>query len=890
MLPDKVIKKQFKETASKSPEKYYATDVLNSEGFKRRQCSSCGTYFWSINDNQTVCGDASCQGGFNFLDDTPASIKLSYTQVWDNFKSQFSKNGYTSVSRFPVIARWNPTTDFTIASIAAFQPFVVSGEAKPPAKKLVIPQFCLRFGDVDNVGITMSHLTGFVMIGQHQFVSPKEWDQNKAFSEILDWLLTGLGLPKKEITFHEDAWAGGGNFGPCMEYFSRGVELGNQVYMMFVQDDDSENGFKDLNLKVLDMGMGMERNAWFSQGTPTIYDATFPHVISRLLTLTDVERDEEFLRNYVPHGAYLNLDEVDDINKAWFDVAKKMNLSVDVLRSKLEPMTAIYSIAEHARSLLLALGDGGLPSNVGGGYNLRVILRRALSFIEKFNWDIDLYDVCSWHAEEMGDLYPELESSLPDLKKILASEKRKFVEGRKKARSLMIAKLGSFRDRALKQVNFNIEKEFETFSSIDSLMDLYDSHGINPLQVNMYLKELQDEVKSRLLANLDLNDDVRSILERFCKLKILIPENFNVLVSERHESSEAKTATRKKHLVSIDESLAPTDLLYYGDWKIEDFKAKVLQIIPVDEKLSYVVLDRTAFYPTSGGQEHDLGVLACGVLKDCIKQGKYVLHLVEGFCSKEGEEVTGIINMVRRKQLTQHHTATHIINGSARFILGDHIWQAGASKTVEKGRLDITHFEALSDVELKKIETKANEIIAQSIEVTKEVLPRDEAEKRYGFRLYQGGAVPGNEIRVVAISDFDIEACGGTHLNNTSEVELIKLIKSTKVQDGIVRIEFTAGEAAKKESNKQESILSEIKQLLNCEEKQIPARCEELFSKWKKAKKKKLSKDEFDLISVGEFDGDVISEASRILKTQPEHVSKTINKFQDQLSKFKGQL
>lgn len=164
MLPDKEIKKRFRQTASENPERYYAVDVLKKEGFKRKQCSRCGTWFWTVNEEQSVCGDAACQGGFTFLDNPASQEGLSFARVWNRFSEHFKNYGYTPISRFPVVARWNPTTEYTMASIAAFQPFVVSGEAKPPAEKLVIPQFCLRFGDVDNVGVTMSHLTGFVMI------------------------------------------------------------------------------------------------------------------------------------------------------------------------------------------------------------------------------------------------------------------------------------------------------------------------------------------------------------------------------------------------------------------------------------------------------------------------------------------------------------------------------------------------------------------------------------------------------------------------------------------------------------------------------------------------------------------------------------------------------
>ena len=158
MLSDKDVKKRFKKEANQDPDKFYATNVLKEEGFQRKKCTKCNIQFWTVNEDQKVCGEASCQGGFTFLDNKPSQNKLYYAQVWEKFAEQFKKEGYKAINRFPVVARWNPTTDFTIASIAAFQPFVVNGEAKPPAPKLVIPQFCLRFGDVANVGVTMSHL------------------------------------------------------------------------------------------------------------------------------------------------------------------------------------------------------------------------------------------------------------------------------------------------------------------------------------------------------------------------------------------------------------------------------------------------------------------------------------------------------------------------------------------------------------------------------------------------------------------------------------------------------------------------------------------------------------------------------------------------------------
>src|SRR3989344_5876283 len=171
MLTDKELKKVLKEKCKKEPDKYYPVQTLKELGFIRKQCN-CGTFFWATNKDQKVCGDAKCSGGFRFIGQSPAKNKLDYIETWKAFAKLFSELGYTPIARYPVVARWHPTVDFTIASIVAFQPFVVSGEVPPPANPLVIPQFCLRFGDIDNVGITGSHYTGFVMIGQKTFQPP----------------------------------------------------------------------------------------------------------------------------------------------------------------------------------------------------------------------------------------------------------------------------------------------------------------------------------------------------------------------------------------------------------------------------------------------------------------------------------------------------------------------------------------------------------------------------------------------------------------------------------------------------------------------------------------------------------------------------------------------
>ncbi len=847
MLSDKEVKEEFRKKTAKNPEEFYAVNKLREFGFKRYRCKKCGRFFWSTQPRE-FCGDASCSGGFRFINDTPARNKLSYTEVWQEFSRLFKEQGYTPIKRYPVAARWRDDTDFVQASIYDFQPYVVSGEIEPPANPLVVPQFSLRFNDVDNVGLTGSHFTGFVMIGQHAFKKPSEYDQEKYFEDIHNWLVKGLKIPVEEIIYHEDAWAGGGNAGVCMEFFSRGLELGNQVYMTH---QVTESGIKPLKLKVLDMGLGQERNAWFSQATPTAYDATFPKVMKKLYEISGVEFDSEIMRSFLPFASLLNADENPDLEKSWRFIASKLGVDVETLKKKVLRYAALYSIAEHSRSLLVALSDGVLPSNVGGGYNLRMIFRRALSFIKKYDWSIRLEDVMEWHALELKPLFPELSENLEEIKRIVEVETKKYEQTMKNARSIVI--------RLLKKNNS---------IPVEKLVELYDSHGINP--------NLVVEVGSELGINVE------------------VPDNFYALLTERHsknKKSVQKTSTKKEEKIDF-KTQERTKALYFDDYKLVNFKARVLEIKNVNNKF-FVVLDKTAFYPTSGGQMHDVGFLNNNRVIDVFKQDYLIVHVLDKIDFKEGDLVEGSIDFDVRKQLTQHHTATHIINGASRFVLGNHVWQSGASKTVERARLDITHYEQLSDSEIRRIEEKANEIVRKKLPVKKYFLKRNVAEARFGFRLYQGGAVPGKELRIVEIPNFDVEACGGTHLDNTGEVELIKILKTTKIQDGVLRIEFVAGDAAKRFVKEQEGVVEELSKLLDCDKNQIPSRVKELFEKWKLIVKKKKLK-EFRLESNEEFKGFkdsgidafvIVKEAARILKTQPEFVVKTVKRFLNDIEK-----
>ncbi|MFX1301721.1 MAG: alanine--tRNA ligase [Promethearchaeota archaeon] len=831
---DKDLKRIFKIIASKNPDSYFPTKELKELGYIRKKCEFCGTFFWTTLKEREVCGDPVCSGGFQVVIDNPSQVKLSFIGVWEKIVEILEPRGYVPIKRYPCVARWNPTSEFTIASISAFQPYVITGEVEPPAKKLLIPQFCLRFNDIENVGITGAHNTGFVMIGQHSFVPPEEWNQGELFMDIHDFIHVGVGLVKEEITIHEDSWAGGGSFGCSLEFFSRGVELFNQVYTMFEQ---TSAGPRELKLKVLDMGLGQERVAWFSQGTPNMYEAIFPYVLNKLREITKIELDLELYNQFSQYSAYLNIDEVDDMDEAWERVAKELKIGLKELRSKIMPMTALYSIAEHARTLLFAINDGKLPSNVGGGYNLRVIFRRAISFIDKFNWDIDMANVCQWHAEELEGIFPEVSEHLDEIREILNVEREKFYTTKKKA--------GKILEKILKKGDISTE----------TIIELYDSNGISP-------------------------DMVKTAAKKY-GVKINIPDDFYSLVVERHEIAEQVHATGKE--IELDlEGIPETKSLYYYDYTETSNDAKVLKIID-----NMVVLDKTVAYPTSGGQLHDIGKINGQRFSDAFKQGNYTVHVLDETPNfKEGDIVKIEVDKEWRTQLSQHHTATHIVNAAAREVLGSHVNQAGAKKTLKNSHLDITHYEQIPREKLLEIEKKANEIVEKSIDVHLDFIPRSEAEQKYGMTIYQGGAVPGKNLRIVEVPGVDVEACGGTHLNNTSETGYIHITKSQKIQDGIVRLTFVAGKATDKLKEKHKRILDEIKVILGVDRKKLVGRVKELFDKWKNINKAlksgKINKSDLQLTSSELFEGDVLSEISQLLNIKKDDVPSKIQKFYDE--------
>jgi alanyl-tRNA synthetase len=756
-------KEQLTSLFSSDPDRYYKVSLFDELGFKRYRCNICSKFFWSLSE-KLVCPDHEY---YDFIGNPPTNKRLDYISAWREVEKYFRTNAHAILRRYPVVCRWRDDLFFTIASIVDFQRVIGDKVVfELPENPLVIPQMCLRFNDIENVGLSGRHYTSFCMIGQVSNAdAPGGYWKDRCIELDFGMLTNGLGIKRDEITFVEDVWMGAGAFGYSLEYFVRGLELGNAV---FTEYEGNENDYRTMPNRIIDMGAGLERFSWITMGTPTSYECSFGPVVGKLVAASGTAENSEILSKYFS-AVSTRLENIGgDIQALKSIIAKELHVSRDLLVKMTTPYEAIYTIADHTRTLLFAISDGSIPSNVGGGYNLRVILRRVLSILERWNWKLRIEDIADMHVDYLKRMYPELEEHREDVKTILQIESNRYMGSRERMESIA----ESIRNTG-------------KCLTVDELIRLYESDGVTP----------------------DFLVDVGALNS--------IPSAFYTRLSELHTNQI--TAQAQKPTYDLD-GLPPTRLLYYEDSSTRVFTAKVLKVI--NDKL--VVLDQTAFYPRGGGQEPDTGELDGGKVVEVVKHADIVIHMLyDASTMEEGKTVLGKVNDRRRELVSKHHTATHVLNSSARVNLGSWVWQNSAYKEENYARLDITHHSSLTREEMERIEKTANSVIGQNLPIKVKIYDRIDAERTFSFRIYQGGAAPTANIRIVNIENWDTEACGGTHMTMTGQIGLIKIIKSERIQDGIVRIEFVAGEAALKYVQNQENHLATIAQFLGSSKEKV---------------------------------------------------------------------
>ena len=785
----------------------YRLDYFEEEGFDRKECSSCGAHFWTRDADRERCGEPPCED-YSFIDDPGFAESYSLSEMREAFLSFFEANDHERIDPYPVAAnRWRDDVLLTQASIYDFQPLVTSGQTPPPANPLTISQPCIRMQDIDNVGKTGRHTMAFEMMAHHAFNTREDAEAEYAYEGEVYWkdetvrycdeLFESLGANLEEITYIEDPWVGGGNAGPAIEVIYKGAELATLVFMCMEQDPDGEYEMKDgntysfMDTYIVDTGYGLERWTWVSQGTATVYEAVYPDAIDFLKQnagIDHTEAEQRLVHRAAKLSGRLDIDDVDDVEAARGEIAERLDVDVDRLRELVEPLEAIYAIADHSRTLAYMFGDGIVPSNVGTGYLARMVLRRTKRLVDEVDVDAPLDELVDMQAERLG--YENRDT----IREIVRSEERKYRKTLER---------GSRKVESLADEYAGTGEPIPT----ETLLELYDSHGIQP--------DMVADIAEERGATVD------------------VPDDFYALVADRHEEEdgEDQASDSDERLGDLPE----TEKLFYDDQGRTEFEAVVLDVFEREEGYD-VVLDQTMFYPEGGGQPADRGQLTAGEttadVVDVQERDGVVLHRTDADPGK-GEFVRGQVDGGRRDRLRAHHTATHLIGHAAREVLGDHVRQAGAQKGIDSSRLDVRHYERITREEVKAIERIANRLVRADVPVRQEWPDRNEAEAEHGFDLYQGGVPPGTNIRLIHVGDEDVQACAGTHVGRTGSIGAVKVLKTEPVQDGVERIVFAAGGAAIEATQRTEDALYDAAEALDVDPLDVPETAERFFEEWK---------------------------------------------------------
>ncbi|MDA0842489.1 MAG: alanine--tRNA ligase [archaeon] len=809
--------------------------VFHENGFQRKKCRITGLWFWTTDSDRETCGD-TFEDEYTFIGEPlipsfPQRGKALKDAMRESFLTFFESYQHQRVEPYPVLARWRDDIHLTIASIADFQPHVTSGQSEPPANPLTISQPCIRLTDVDAVGRSGRHLTTFEMMAHHVFNRPDDgqviyWtDQCVRYCHEL--FTHKLGIDGNQITYVENPWCGGGNAGNALEVIVGGLELATLVFMDLEEDPQGEielkgDRYSTMPLQIIDTGYGLERFCWAAAGTPTIYEAIYPESVQWLKELSNFPRVLEhwpdlqldlILSELSRLNGIMNIEIGTDAEVLQSMILEKLaergvHLTSKQYVSITEPLSRIYAIPDHMHAISHMLGDGLVPSNAKAGYLARMLARRVLRMRDDLGLTVSLRELGVHHLE--CNLAGEVQKQTHDgILHILDLEETRYEEMMRKGSQVMLTMLRELSKDA-------------TIIPDEILFQLNDSHGIPP------------DIAITLASKLGWSH-------------VQLRTGFNAEMAERHAKLAKQASLQESSTKRLDlDGIQSTEPLFYDDVYCVEFNSKVLKSIVLESGFHStashcIILESTLFYPEGGGQESDRGHLTQSGSRievlDVQKQGEIILHFTNGPVD-EHQEISGAISWERRKQLMDHHTSVHIVGGAARILLGPHIFQAGANKSEEMARLDITHYGRLSREQLDEIEDLANRAMKEIDETQKTILSRKDADATHGFDLYQGGAPKGDVIRVLKIGEHDTQACGGTHHDYPGQIGLIRIVRSTAVQDGVERLHIVAGEAARKHLRQQEKLLSQTSDIFGIQSSELPKTADRFFKEWKEQKKR----------------------------------------------------
>lgn len=701
-----------------------------------------------------------------------------------------------------------------------------AGVEVPPSSRMTTCQKCIRTGDIENVGKTARHGTFFEMLGNFSF---GDYFKRESIKWGWEFVTEHLHIPEDKIwvTVYEedddsyDLWAkemgfpeerlvrlgkddnfweiGIGPCGPCSEiHYDRGPEYGcdnpdckpgcdcdrylefwNHVFTQFDRDENGNYG--QLENKNIDTGMGLERMACIMQDVDNIFEVdTIRQIISAIEKAANVEYGKD----------------------------AKRDVSVRI-------------ITDHIRAVSFLVADGVLPSNEGRGYVLRRLLRRAarhgklLGIKENF-----LFKLVDEVIKVSGEAYPELVEKESYIKKVIRIEEEKFNETIDQGSEILASYIAELKENK------------ETTLSGENAFKLYDTYGF-PIDLT---KEILEE-ENLLIDEEAFNEEMNKQRER----------------ARNARGNMDGESWKEDPLSKLDSSVASE----FDGYKELENKGIVKAIVVDNEIVEsaeagqnvVIVLDKTTFYPEGGGQAGDCGVLVnddedmvieiTDTRKGANNTIKHIGFIKSGKINN-GEALKIIVNKEVRMASARNHSATHLLHKVLKEVLGDHVNQAGSLVNPERLRFDVTHFEAITKDELKAIEEKVNEAILEALDINCENMTINEAKEKGATALF--GEKYGNEVRVVSMGDFSIELCGGTHLTNTSQIGMFKILSEGGVAAGVRRIEAITGKAVYEYLKEKEALIAEVSSNLKTKEDSLAQRVTNLLEE-----NKNLSKELHDV-------------------------------------------
>lgn len=764
-------------------------------------------------------------------------------ELREMFLSFFESKNHTRMASASLIPQGDNSLLLINSGMAPLKKFFL-GQAVPPNKRVTTCQKCIRTPDIERVGKTSRHGTYFEMLGNFSFgdyfkIEAIEWAW-EFFTKVLE-----LPVDKLYVSVYEDddeaydLWTkhigvepdhmtrlgkednfwehGSGPCGPCSEiYFDRGSEHGCgspdckvgcdcdrfvEVWnLVFSQfDSDGKGNYTLMEHPNIDTGMGLERLACVIQGVDNLFEVdTVKNIMNKICEIANVKYKE--------------------------------SESTDV---------SLRVITDHIRSTTFMVGDGITPANEGRGYVLKRLLRRAarhgkiLGVSKPF-----LYKVCDIVIDENKTAYPELEEKRELIKTIIKHEEESFAKTIDKGTELL--------NNIIDKISAN---EIKNVLSGDDAFKLSDTYGF-PL-------DLTKEIAAEKGIEVDEERFKECMEEQKRKARI-------------DRASKIKTSWSDDNTATIN--VPATEFTGYTKFKHE---ARILEIYvdgkPVesvsDGQEAVIILNSTPFYAESGGQAGDTGELSAGsalfeVYNTTKTESGHFLHfgMLEQGNLNINDVITAEIDIEKRMSAARNHTAAHLLQAALRKVLGEHVHQAGQLVNAERCRFDFSHFSAVTADELFRIENIVNDEILHSIDVITKEMPLNEAKKLGAMALF--GEKYGDIVRVVSIGEESIEFCGGTHVKNTSNIGLFKIVSENSVASGIRRIEAVTGNGVLGLINGFRSTLSEVSAVLKiANPAKLAERCRTLTEELKE-KEKQIQKLNQQL--AGNQLGDMFKDAKEI--------------------------